>query len=188
MKLAISTYSLAKWQSSQNKSLEQCLDWIAGTGVKAVEFVDLGDKAQKIGPAKYASQLRRRCERLSLAVAGYCAPANLLVSPRAQRAMIEQLKSHVDIAYQLGCKSRPESSFPVPTLTPRSTANSVSLLLKRSSSAICLPRVGPQFGNCRHAQFELRVQSGRPHPGRGSHSLSVQREQAGARVLMDLQN
>ena len=105
MKLAISTYSLAKWQSSQNKSLEQCLDWIAGAGVRAVEFVDLGDKAQKIGPVRYAAQLRRRCERLSLAVAGYCAPANLLVSPRAQRAMVEQLKVHVDIACQLGCKS-----------------------------------------------------------------------------------
>ena len=105
MKLAVSMYSLSKWRYSQNKTLEQCLDWVAGTNVKAVEFGDLGDKAEKIGRVRYAAQLRRRCKRLGLAVAGYCRPANLLVGPKAQRAMVEQLKIEVDTAAAFGCKT-----------------------------------------------------------------------------------
>lgn len=104
MKLAISTYSLARWRREQNKTLEQSLDQIAALDVKAVEFAGLDDKATE-NPIGRARSLRRRCAKLGLAIPSYCIGAELLVPPDQQRQTIAQLKREVDIASELGCRS-----------------------------------------------------------------------------------
>ena len=105
MELSVSTYSLGRWCRENHKSLDQCLSWMAGAGIKAVEFVGLDDKAETIGKLKRADQIRRRCDRLGLAVAAYCVGAELLSTPKVQRDTVKRLKGEVDIAAELGCKT-----------------------------------------------------------------------------------
>ena len=105
MKLAVSTYSLGRWQRDQGKSVEHCLQWIADVGVSGVEFISLGAQVEKIGPIRTAARLRRRCEKLGLTPCGYCVGANLLIAPKRQRELVERLKGSVDAAAELGVPS-----------------------------------------------------------------------------------
>ena len=105
MRLAVSTYSLGRWRREQGKSLEHCIDWIADMGVAAVEFAGLDERVETIGPIRRAAQLRRRCEKRGLEVAGYNVGAELLVPPRTQRAAVRRLKLAVDTAAALGAPS-----------------------------------------------------------------------------------
>ena len=104
MKLAVSTYSLWRWQKENGKTLEQSLEWIAENDVKGVEFVApiAGDGQDLI---KRARALRKRCEKLRLAIVSYCVGAELLVPADEQRKTIERLKREVDAAAELGAAS-----------------------------------------------------------------------------------
>jgi sugar phosphate isomerase/epimerase len=105
MKLAVSTYSLSRWRHERKRTLEQALEWLAEVdvpGVRGVEFAGLDERAESIGPVRRAGQLRRRCERLGLAVVGYCVGANLLVRRQRQQEVVERLKRDVDTAAALG--------------------------------------------------------------------------------------
>src|SRR5205823_1655904 len=103
MKLAVSTYSLARWRSENNKTLEQALQWIAESGVDAVEFS--GAIANDGELMKRANQLRKHCDRLGLKIVSYCVNAELLTPPAKQRETVEQLKKHVDVTAIFGAKS-----------------------------------------------------------------------------------
>ncbi len=102
--LAVSTYSLSRWLRDSGQPLEAALDWIAEHEIPAVEFCGLDAKAAD-QPVKRAGQLRRRCEKLGLKIAGYCTGAELLLGADAQKQAIEQLKREVDIAAELGVAS-----------------------------------------------------------------------------------
>jgi inosose dehydratase len=103
MKLAISTYSLARWRTENNKSLEDSHKWIKDAGVDAVEFTGFDVPDDKV--IKRAAQLRARCEKLGLTPVGYCIGAELLIPAAEQRREIDRLKLHVDAACQLGISS-----------------------------------------------------------------------------------
>jgi sugar phosphate isomerase/epimerase len=105
MKLAVSTYSLARWRRENNKTLEQSLAWIAGeSGVDAVEFAGaIADEGQDI--VKRAASLRKRCDKLGLKVVSYCVGAELLVPEAKQREVVKELRKHVDAAVELGAAS-----------------------------------------------------------------------------------
>ncbi|MCX5660965.1 MAG: sugar phosphate isomerase/epimerase [Planctomycetota bacterium] len=104
MKLAVSTYSLWRWRAENKKTIEDALNWIAESGTGAVEFCNLDDKPAA-NPIKRAGELRKRCEKLGLAVAGYAVGGELLSPPEAQAKAVEQLKREVDTAAALGAKS-----------------------------------------------------------------------------------
>jgi sugar phosphate isomerase/epimerase len=104
MKLAVSTYSLARWRRESGKTLEEALDWIAGNGVEAVEFAGLDDRGAA-APLKRAAEVREYCRQQGLAPAGYCTGAELLCSPEQQREVIDTIKQHMDVAAELGVKS-----------------------------------------------------------------------------------
>ena len=101
MKLAVSTYSLWPWCSSNGRTLEDALGWIADAGVGAVEFAGL-DETGGGGSVERAGQLRQRCDRLGLKIVGYNIGEELLVGPGEQRKAVEQLKLEVDAAAALG--------------------------------------------------------------------------------------
>ena len=104
MKLAVSTYSLARWQRENARTLEQSLEWIANeAGVDGVEFTPIGEDAKDL--ARRAGQLRKRCEKLGLRVVSYCVGAELLVAPAEQKAVVERLKREIDAAAILGAPS-----------------------------------------------------------------------------------
>jgi len=80
------------------------LDWIASVNVEAVEFSGLDEKAAA-QPVRRAAQLRKRCEKLGLKIAGYSTGAELLGPPEEQAELVRQLKGHVDIAAELGVRN-----------------------------------------------------------------------------------
>jgi sugar phosphate isomerase/epimerase len=102
MKLAVSTYSLARWRKENNKSLELSLAWIANeSGVDAVEFAgSVAEEGQDV--VKRAAALRKRCEKLGLKVASYCVGAELLVPAEKQKQVVAELKKQVDAAAEFG--------------------------------------------------------------------------------------
>jgi sugar phosphate isomerase/epimerase len=104
MKLAISTYSLARWRSENNMTLEDSLEWIAQSIAPAVEFTQFPDKADG-DPMARAAEMRRLCEKLRIEIVGYCVGAELLCPADQQRKVIEDLKRHVDIAAEFGVRS-----------------------------------------------------------------------------------
>lgn len=101
MKLSVSTYSLARWRTRENKSVEQCIDWLAEQGVDGVEFSGLGENVDG-DPIRRARALRKRCEKHGLAVAGYCVGAELLKPDAEQRAEVDRVRQHIDVAAELG--------------------------------------------------------------------------------------
>jgi inosose dehydratase len=103
MKLAVSTYSLARWRRENEKTLEQAIDVIAEAGA-AVEFSGLDDKSGQPNP-KRAAELRQYCEKRGAAVVGYNVGAELLALPDQQKEVIRTLKGHVDVAAALGVAS-----------------------------------------------------------------------------------
>jgi len=104
MKIAVSTYSLSRWRHDRSRSLEQTIDQIASMGVHGIEFsgIDGGDRRS---PTRRAEVLRRRCERVGLAVAGYCIGAELYGPASRQRAAVVSVKRHVEIAEALGART-----------------------------------------------------------------------------------
>jgi sugar phosphate isomerase/epimerase len=104
MKLAVSTYSLARWRSENHKTLEDSLKWIADAGIDAVEFTGFGDVPDEQS-VRFAARMRKRCEKLRLKPIGYCINAELLVPSARQHKAIERLKIHVDAAAELGVPS-----------------------------------------------------------------------------------
>lgn len=104
MKLAVSTYSLSRWRQENGKTLEHSLDWIAKTGIGAVEFAGLDD-GNKEPDLKRAGEIRDYCSTLGLTIVGYSVGAELLARPKQQREVIETLKQHVDVAASLGVKN-----------------------------------------------------------------------------------
>ncbi len=105
IQLAISTYSLRRWQQEQSRTLEQVLEQIRALGVAAVEFSGLDEAAGAIGHVPRAEQLRRHCESLGLAVAGYCVGGELLAPPGEQRKTIDRIQRDVDVAAALGART-----------------------------------------------------------------------------------
>ena len=101
MELAISTWSLVRWRRETGASVEDSIDWIAGTGVGAIEFAYLDDKPVE-KPLRRAAMLRKRCEKAGLKVASYCVGAQLLLPPDALAQAVETLKGEVDVAAELG--------------------------------------------------------------------------------------
>lgn len=104
MKLAISTYSLSRWQREKKKSLLQTIDWIADADVQGIEFAGL-ETDRKGGAIRHAKAVRKKCEKRGLEVAGYCVPIELYGSSIYHRRITEQLKEHIDVAAELGVKS-----------------------------------------------------------------------------------
>lgn len=104
IQLAVSTYSLSKWQKQRNKTLIQSLNWMAENDIAAVEFSGI-DETRSERLTRRAGQLRKHCEKLGLAICGYCIGAELLQSPKKQREQVELLKRHVDVAATLGVRS-----------------------------------------------------------------------------------
>ena len=103
MTLAVSTYSLLNWRNANGKTFEQSLDWIATSGVRAVEFAPIGDEAGLI--TRRAGALRKRCDRLGLAICSYCVGAEFLVPARKQRQLVERLKRDIDVGAVLGVRT-----------------------------------------------------------------------------------
>lgn len=99
MKLAVSTYSLSRWQPGKKISLERKIDRIAEFGVRGVEFADA-----EIKTVRRAEALRNHARKRGLDVVGYCVGAELLAPQAKQRAAVKQLKHEVDIAAALGCR------------------------------------------------------------------------------------
>ncbi len=100
MKLAVSTYSLSRWQPGKRVTLERKIDRIAEYGVHGVEFADSG-----IDTARRAVALLNHANKRGLDVVGYCVGAELLLPAAKQRDAIKQLKHEVDIAEALGCRN-----------------------------------------------------------------------------------
>jgi sugar phosphate isomerase/epimerase len=100
MKLAVSTYSLARWQPTRRVSLKRQIDRIAQFGVQGIEFA-----GSPIPTKQNARAMRQHCERVGLEVAGFCVGAELLAPKAQQRLAVAQLKRDVDIAEALGCQS-----------------------------------------------------------------------------------
>ena len=103
MTLAVSTYSLLNWRKENGKTFEQSLDFIATTGVRAVEFAPIGDEADLI--TRRAGALRKRCDRLGLAICSYCVGAEFLVPARKQTQLVERLKRDIDVGAVLGVRT-----------------------------------------------------------------------------------
>lgn len=95
MKLSVSTYSLSRTQP--HWSVAKKIDWIADAGVQGIEFSGIADEK--------ATTVAKRCEKRGIPVSSYCIGANLLCSPKAQKAEIARVKEHVDIAAALGAPS-----------------------------------------------------------------------------------
>src|SRR5262245_50098863 len=104
MKLAVSTYSLSRWRKEQNKTFEDTIDWIADSGVEAIEFTGFSEMPS-MPPVQRAAELRNRAEKRGLKVVSYCCGAELLSPPDKQRETIEATKRQVDIAQALGAKT-----------------------------------------------------------------------------------
>jgi sugar phosphate isomerase/epimerase len=104
MKLAVSTYSLWRWQKENNKSQEHALDWIKASGAAGVEFAGDVAKDEKDLPRR-AAVLRKRCDKIGLAIASYCVGAEFLVPPAEQKKVVQRLKREVDAAEVLGVKT-----------------------------------------------------------------------------------
>jgi sugar phosphate isomerase/epimerase len=105
MKLAVSTYSLWRWRTERGKTLEQSVDWIAEhAGVPGIEFAGPAEPPTT-DPVKRAARWRKRAEKGGLAVVSYCVGAELLVPERQQREAVKALKTHVDVAAELGVPS-----------------------------------------------------------------------------------
>ena len=101
MRLAVSTYSLARWRSENNRTLEDSLQWIADAGIGAVEFSEaIAEERQDV--LARAGSLRKHCDRLGLKVASYCVGAEFLVSPAEQSKVVERLRREIDAAHVLG--------------------------------------------------------------------------------------
>lgn len=105
MKLAVSSYSLWNWLKSENKPIDSAVDQVAALGAAGIEFAGFDPFRPDPSPMRTAARLRRRAEKLGLAVAGYCVSAELLVPPAAQKEAIARLKQHVDVAAELGVAS-----------------------------------------------------------------------------------
>ena len=105
MKLSVSTYSLSRWRSENNKTLEDSIDWIAEQGVDGVEFSGLDPKAETQGHVKRAKALRKRVEKHGLVVSSYCVGANLLVAPDERKKVVDKLKGDVDTAAAFGVRT-----------------------------------------------------------------------------------
>lgn len=103
MTLAVSTYSLLNWRNANGKTFEQSLDLVATTGVRAVEFAPIGDEADLV--TRRAGALRKRCDRLGLAICSYCVGAEFLVPPRKQQQLVERLKRDIDVGEALGVRT-----------------------------------------------------------------------------------
>jgi sugar phosphate isomerase/epimerase len=104
MKLSVSTYSLARWRTENNRTLEDSIAWIADAGVEGVEFSGSflgGPKQSRLR----AAAMRKRCEKLGLRIPSFCVGAELLVPPSEQRKVVERLKHEVDVAEELGVAS-----------------------------------------------------------------------------------
>src|SRR6266542_4289404 len=102
MKLAVSTYSLARWRRQNSKTLEDSLNWIADAGVAGAEFAGIdGDGSTR----QRAAQLRKHCDKLGLTIAGYCVGAELLRPTDEQRAVVRKLKEEVDVTGELGVRT-----------------------------------------------------------------------------------
>jgi len=104
MKLSVSTYSLARWRTENNRTLEDSIAWIADAGVDGVEFSGSFSDDPKQA-RKRAATMRKRCEKLGLRIPSFCVPAELLVPPSEQRKVVERLKHEVDVAEELGVGS-----------------------------------------------------------------------------------
>ena len=101
MRLAVSTYSLARWRSENRRTLEDSLTWIADAGVEGVEFSgSFSDDPQ--AARKRAAAMRIRCDDLGVGgdVGGRVFEQRLrrLISQRLQRLT---LGSEVGVAPQL---------------------------------------------------------------------------------------
>ncbi|MBI1337118.1 MAG: TIM barrel protein [Phycisphaera sp.] len=107
MKLAVSTYSLAKWRSEHRKTLAQSFEVIRSLGVDAVEIAGNTDVRKPVvhDPVRRAKELRRAAENRGLAVCSYCIGANLLVPRKEQRKEIDRIKVEVEAAAALGVPS-----------------------------------------------------------------------------------
>jgi sugar phosphate isomerase/epimerase len=101
MKLAISTYSLYRWRSENDKTIEDSIDVISTQNVVGVEFAGL-DRLDADGTPKRAAVLRKYSEKKKLEIAGYCTSAELFVPPDKQKEAVERLKREVDVAQALG--------------------------------------------------------------------------------------
>jgi sugar phosphate isomerase/epimerase len=104
MKLSVSTYSLARWRTENNRTLEDTIAWIADAGVEGVEFSGSFSDDPKQA-RKRAMAMRIRCEKLGLRIPSFCVPAELLVRPSEQRKVVERLKHEVVVAEELGVAS-----------------------------------------------------------------------------------
>jgi sugar phosphate isomerase/epimerase len=104
MKLSVSSYSLSRWMRENNKSLNQAIDWIAAHA-KGIEFSGL-DMKEGEDPIRKAKAVRKRCEKLGLAIVGYCTGANMFQpTAKQQKQEIERVKREVDVAATLGVKN-----------------------------------------------------------------------------------
>jgi len=104
MRIAISTYSLAKWRRREDKTLDDALQWLSQHGPNCVEFTNQGD-FDVDQPVALAESLAQRCRELGLTPVSYCTGAELLKSPSEQESEIEKQKQNIDVAAALGVPS-----------------------------------------------------------------------------------
>ncbi len=102
MKIGLSIYSL-KEAINKGMTAVEAIEWIAANGgehMEVVSFVtDLVGKDEKI------EELREASLRTGVALSAYCLPGDVLdISPSEYEAEIKRIKSHIDIAHQLGIK------------------------------------------------------------------------------------
>jgi sugar phosphate isomerase/epimerase len=104
MKLAVSTYSLSRWQRENRKTLAHTVDEVARFGVEGIEFAALTAEEEQM-PTRSADALRRRAEKNGLAVASLCVAAELLRPRNEQAKVVESLRRRVELAAALGAPS-----------------------------------------------------------------------------------
>lgn len=124
MELCVSTYSLLRWRTKENKKIEHCIDWLASIGLTAIEFSGLGENFDG-DPIRRARALRKRCEKNGMKVASYCVPGELLVDAKQQRKVINQIKQQIDVAAELGAPSMRHDVTRGPKDGQRMTLNQV---------------------------------------------------------------
>lgn len=103
MKLGISTYCLRKAIDNGSMNLPDVVSWAAKTGAEHVEIVPVG--VDLTGQHDLVDAIRARADKDKIELSNYCIGANFLTEDKKSLDKeIQRVKSHVDVADQLGVK------------------------------------------------------------------------------------
>jgi sugar phosphate isomerase/epimerase len=93
---------------AHEKSIDQAVDQVArfsDAGAAGIEFAGFDPFRADPNPVRTAARLRRRAQKVGIEVVGYCVSAELLTPPKEQQRTVAALRTHVDVARELGVRS-----------------------------------------------------------------------------------